>query len=763
MNGITGLLALVLVAAPPADPRIPLVEAQVVGADEKALQVVEQLLATPPAESQPPGLEYLRGHLLERLEQPQESLSAFLAALSQTPDLSRHGYFRLALEYERIGHPEMAAGLVAKVVAAGRAFPEIDEASRLLRRTLGAGGDCRLLGTLRESRLPMTPRREVHLSRIECALRKGEQARARALVISLLAESRSDEPAYQAAELAATHLLPERDPELALTVGLTLHEHREFARSNALLDRAFAAEGLTPPLLGTAAFRSHYARLRNDFWLGDYRAAADGFEKLSRRTADAERQADALFQYGRCLELDGDWTGATAAFRRVYQADPNGSWAGAGLIAALRLEWRSKRESSALELYDLLLRNRRTREHASRAALFLAASDLVRERSDRASLWLLHGERLGAPAVEVAYWRGRLAELVGDRPGAVGFYVQALKENRHHPFGVLAGERLASSGFAPVTRAVGMRLSVSPDFEDQVSAWLLLGEGYPRSQELRRVLISRLEKDPATRVYLDLAEVPVPDWPLWRTAPIRAEDLLLALGLWREGAPAIGRHFPLTDPSLAFTAAHHLVRAGELRPAVRILEILEQRRPAILPQAFLPASYRRLLYPLPYRENLLSAAAEHGVDPTLLAAIIREESRFDVRALSGSSARGLTQFTQPTAQRYAGAIGRETIGSEDLYSPEISIALGAAYLAELGALFRDLEPAVVASYNAGENQARVWISHCFSRDPAEYLSKISFRQTRDYVGRVLTSQAQYREIYGEEIADAHGEEAKPGP
>lgn len=755
MSTAAGLLTLALLAAGPADPRIELIEAQIAGDDVMALTRVEAILATQPGPAKQMGLDYLRGHLLEGQGKAQESTSAFLTAITSAPQLAQHGYYRLALEYESLGHPEMAAGLVAKVVNSGRDFSRLGEAARFLRQTLNAGGDCRLLSTTSNDLLPDAARREVRLARAECAVRKGEGAVARAAILALLNDTRSDEVAYQAAELAMAGLGAERNAELALAVGLTLHEHREFAASNRYLDLVIQRQGRASSSgapLGAAAWSLRYARQRNDFWLERYAAAAAGFEHLAGLTNQAEQRGDAFYQQGRSLELAGDWTGASAAFRRGYSADPHSSWAGANLISALRLEWRSGLEEPALELYERLLANRRGKSHAARAAVFLASSELVRGQSRRAGGWLDQAERLGAPGVEVAYWRGRLAELQGAPAQAVDAYLGALLRDSYHPFGRLAAARLAAPALVPHAQSLGVRLSASTTARDQTAAWLLLGPDHPRGQRSRRVLLGFFVRTSQGRELLNIAEVPPAQWPLWSRVSSQPEDLLLAMGLWGEAARAVGRHFPATEPSLAYTAARNLARAGEVRAAVRIAEILDRSRPGEMSSSLLPVTFRRLLYPFPYRESMLGSAAQHGVEPALLAAIIREESRFDPQALSGASARGLTQFTQPTAQRFAAAIGQREVGSEDLYRPAVAIALGSAYLGELGRQFKDLDPAVVAAYNAGEHQARVWSSHCFSPEPAEYLSKVGFRQTRAYVARVLTSRAQYRGIYGEEIA-----------
>lgn len=754
--------------AQPPDPRPALVRAQIEGDDAAALSEAERLLVTESALAYRLGLDHLVGHLMHRMGRPRDAINAYLTSLTHTPDLALYSYYHLAEEHERLGRPEIAAGLVARVVASGTSFPRLDEAARLLRVTVGEGGDCRLLGAIQERGLPDAARREVRLARVGCALADDDLTAARGGILDLLTDEKGDEVARIAADVAEERLFLARDRRLAREVGMTLHVHREFERSSALLDpllaerqqalaRQAVARGARPGSgfegpLGRDDYDLYYARARNDFWVAHYDSAAERFARLAEHAPTADGRADSLFQAGRCLELLGSWPGAAAAFREAYLAEPDGAgWAGASLLAALRLEWRRGRESQALELYELLLTKRGVDRHISRASLFLASSQLVRVRTQGVDGWLGDARRAGAEPREVAYWRGRLAELEKRPDEAVGRYLEAMRGNPHHPFGRLAAERLEGPALAPRAEAAGLRLSVSGRISDLIDARLLLGGDHPRSRQVEDRLVRMLAASDSARPFLALQEIPVERWPLWRSGLQRPEEMLLALGLWREGGPAVSQHFPLNDPSLAFTASRHLARFGELQHSVRIAEILDKRRPSSLPHAVLPEAYRRLLYPLPYSDLLIRETEKHGVPPALLAAIIREESRFDTRALSGASARGLTQFTQPTSQRFAEAAGLVSLEAEDLYDPAVAIALGAAYLADLGREFPKLEPARVASYNAGEEQAKVWQSHCFSKEPAEYISKVSFTQTRAYVDKVLTSRAQYADIYGDDV------------
>jgi soluble lytic murein transglycosylase len=81
----------------------------------------------------------------------------------------------------------------------------------------------------------------------------------------------------------------------------------------------------------------------------------------------------------------------------------------------------------------------------------------------------------------------------------------------------------------------------------------------------------------------------------------------------------------------------------------------------------------------------------------------------------------------------------------------VAIELGAAYLAELSARYSGKPTPIIAAYNAGEAQVQLWQSYCYSFEPEELFTKVSFRETRAYLTRVLRSRSQYRAVYGDEL------------
>jgi soluble lytic murein transglycosylase len=417
-------------------------------------------------------------------------------------------------------------------------------------------------------------------------------------------------------------------------------------------------------------------------------------------------------------------------------------------MSSLRIHWQQGNIETALDRFQQLGTRSGWRRGYARAALFLAASDLVSGESRRAGAWLTQAARATRTETpEIAYWRGRLAELEGKTTTAVGHYVSALVQNRYHPLSEAARIRLDQPELAAARRSQGVRLATVDRTRELHQAWILLGDEDPLGSESRDHLRRHMQSSSRVRPFLEMQIVPAGQWAIWDVELDRPDEILLSLGIVEHMSPAVGEHFPVADNSLALTASHLLAESGLYRQSLRFSEILSDRLPDELPQQFLSESYRRTLYPIPYQQLIRSRASSAGIEPHLLAAIIREESRFDPMAVSAASARGLTQFVLGTARRYGPRIGRPRLKAADLHRPEVAIALGATYLADLSNRYSGRTFPAIAAYNAGEDQAELWQSYCNSEEPAEYFTKVGFSQTRAYLEKVVGSWLQYDEIY----------------
>ena len=152
-----------------------------------------------------------------------------------------------------------------------------------------------------------------------------------------------------------------------------------------------------------------------------------------------------------------------------------------------------------------------------------------------------------------------------------------------------------------------------------------------------------------------------------------------------------------------------------------------------------PDYIKRLTHPLEYEAQIQASAAEYGVEPTLVAAVIRTESRFDPEASSSRGANGLMQLQSDTA-----AFVSERGGiAGDYTEPETNIRMGTWYLRYLMDRYGD-ERLALAAYNSGPTRVDRWTS----REGFDVGRDIPFTETRDYVVNVQESRGIYTELYG---------------
>ena len=156
----------------------------------------------------------------------------------------------------------------------------------------------------------------------------------------------------------------------------------------------------------------------------------------------------------------------------------------------------------------------------------------------------------------------------------------------------------------------------------------------------------------------------------------------------------------------------------------------------------------KVIYPYPNQAMIENYATQYGVDPLFVVSIIREESRFHSKSESHKGAKGLMQLMPSTAQSIAESLGDKTYSEEDLLKPEKNIQYGTWYLASLQRVFANNTTLVTAAYNGGRGHVQEWINNG-QIDPNNIrLQDIPFKETRDYVGRVLKSYEKYNKLYG---------------
>jgi len=153
-----------------------------------------------------------------------------------------------------------------------------------------------------------------------------------------------------------------------------------------------------------------------------------------------------------------------------------------------------------------------------------------------------------------------------------------------------------------------------------------------------------------------------------------------------------------------------------------------------------------LLFPRAFEAEVLAAAKNHGLSPSLLWAVMRRESAFATSALSHANARGLMQIIPPTGQEIAKQLGTTLSGPDALFAPALNISFGSWYLKKLMERFGHLAPAV-AAYNAGPRAVSRWLNARGRLPVDEWIEEIPFRETRNYVKQVLPDVYAFFEMY----------------
>ena len=149
-----------------------------------------------------------------------------------------------------------------------------------------------------------------------------------------------------------------------------------------------------------------------------------------------------------------------------------------------------------------------------------------------------------------------------------------------------------------------------------------------------------------------------------------------------------------------------------------------------------------LRFPLHHDTQIRAAARRFDLDPAWIAAEIRAESTFNPNARSPANARGLMQLLPTTAAAVARRTGLPYNGADSLYDPLVNIPLGSAYLREMEDKY-SLTYQAIAAYNAGPTPTARWMSQRPTHDPDLWIETISYKETRDYVARVLAFSVIY--------------------
>jgi soluble lytic murein transglycosylase len=160
------------------------------------------------------------------------------------------------------------------------------------------------------------------------------------------------------------------------------------------------------------------------------------------------------------------------------------------------------------------------------------------------------------------------------------------------------------------------------------------------------------------------------------------------------------------------------------------------------------SAYWQGLFPFPFETSILKWSQQRQLNPLLVTALIRQESRFEPEIRSSAGALGLMQVMPATGQTAAKNIG---LSNYSLTNPEDNINIGTYYLDFTHRKYNNNSMLAVASYNAGPNAVAKWVSNYGLQDVDEFVEKIPYRETKGYVESVFENYWNYMLIYNPEI------------
>jgi soluble lytic murein transglycosylase len=162
----------------------------------------------------------------------------------------------------------------------------------------------------------------------------------------------------------------------------------------------------------------------------------------------------------------------------------------------------------------------------------------------------------------------------------------------------------------------------------------------------------------------------------------------------------------------------------------------------------LPRKYWEALFPKAYWSDLKRSSAANGLDPYLVASLIRQESEFNPNAVSRANAVGLMQLLPKTGKTVARQEKMKRYTASQLYTPAVNLQLGTRYFRGMVDKFGGSFEYALAAYNAGSDRVEDWLSQGTYRDPQEFVESIPFTETREYVQAILRNASVYKQLYG---------------
>jgi len=428
--------------------------------------------------------------------------------------------------------------------------------------------------------------------------------------------------------------------------------------------------------------------------------------------ADDEADAERLYYLHEIARNNDDGDQERKIIADLMQRHPGSSWLQDTLLSASNMYLLRKDNEHAIEYYSdqyKLFPNGRYSPYSHWKAAWLSLRSGKNDEAKRLFEEQIQKYPGGAEIPAALYWRARLAEEDNDWNKAGIYYAALLQRYTNFYYAYLARPRFKfkfdtstqDSALEKVLQTPEPKLNFTTP-EDSLR--------YQRS----RVLANGALFDFAIRELQAAAEEePKPDvWPEIEIAHI------------------------YLDMDRNDRALQTLKRAI---PGYFAMDIPE-----------LPKSYWQILFPRPYWSDLNRYASANGLDPYLVASLIRQESEFNPEAVSRADAYGLMQVLPKVGKGLAKELRIRHFSTDDLTRPTLNLQLGTRYFKQMVDEFGGQVEYALAAYNAGSDRVKDWRTNASYRDIAEFVESIPFTETREYVQAIMRNANIYRALYGTE-------------
>lgn len=405
--------------------------------------------------------------------------------------------------------------------------------------------------------------------------------------------------------------------------------------------------------------------------------------------------AEAMYLTGRAQYRGGNRTEARATFLRTAERFPGTPSAAEALFLVADIAHDANDLAGARTGYQRTAQRAPGTERAGLALMRLGGMAMVSRDYAAAQAAYEQGRSVPAYWAQATYWAGRARAARGDSAGAAALYREVRAREPLSYYALQAAQRLRQPYWPIPLRADSAAVPEDADAMETVARWMY------------------------------------------------AVDLLRAAGLDDEASAEVARRVKEAgeNRALLYPLAESINERGYTSQGIRIALALQQKDEPV------SARFLRILYPLPYRGIIEGEARARGLEPALVAAMIRQESWFNATAVSGPGARGLMQVMPETGRGVAAGLGIRQWDAELLFNPEINVALGTRFLADQVRAYDGSLPSVFGAYNAGPGRIRTWSRFPEYRDEELFTERIPFTETRDYVKILTRNMALYRGLY----------------